>query len=900
MTETNRNVKSPDQPGEPPGAAESASGSQSASIGDDRFLEQASQGEALLERGQAREALTIFRMLLAGLDEAPSYRRAVVLERLGRCTFLVEGPPHAAALFQEAMDVTESLALTPNVGALQGVLQSGIGDALNAIGRLDEARRAYEAAVAVAQHAKDRRAEGVDRDHLGALALRQGRLDDARTQHEAALALFRELGEPISQAVAEHHLGDVCFAESAWDKAEAHYTAAVRLREECKDWTGAAQSYLRVAGCCENAGRPEEAERGLRKAIETAGQTRNTLMVRRYLMELARFLQRQEGRLGEARQAADAALSSLTLETYAPDVWSLYGLRAEIAEAEAATVEDTQTRAACEGMARAYKGIEQYGPRLHTTLVRLPPEPGYARVVIMGRLGRCFLMGRRPALAAAFLGAALSQSEELTSSDDVTALRVVLEIDLGDALRSGDRHDEALKSYERAIAAAEDAGDRRGHTLAIERVLSLGDSVPEAARAEHQAALDDLKQDPAGGGELCITIYDEIAIDCVFDTDLLVDVAHTSARTPWTETAEPLADDIRPMLAPTTRTYVDTAGAVRFSLSLPEPNLDRHADCVVMRKAHREVAIAGADGVIWQLVRTLDGTRTVKDLIGELADGDRATGVQLLAVLAACGVLDVSGRTVGSFVHAATKKGVLLGGGLEGDDVLRLATDGDYRTHPDAERLALSDAVPESLASFHALTRTRRSRRDYAGGAISEEQLAALLNTACGVTGAMPWEGRDLKLRAYPSSGALYAVEIYPTVFRVDGMPPGVYHYAAGDSLLENITPDADAIVEASLPVERAMVSGAAAMICLVGEFRRHERKYGEGGYRMMVAEAGHISQNLVLAATALGLAARPFGGVFDGLMNSALHLDGNDEQFLLAVLVGHAGEVAKAKDEPT
>ena len=59
----------------------------------------------------------------------------------------------------------------------------------------------------------------------------------------------------------------------------------------------------------------------------------------------------------------------------------------------------------------------------------------------------------------------------------------------------------------------------------------------------------------------------------------------------------------------------------------------------------------------------------------------------------------------------------------------------------------------------------------------------------------------------------------------------------------------------------------------------------------MLVAEAGHISQNLVLASTALGLSARPFGGVFDDLLNRSLGLEGQDEQFLLGVIVGHAGD---------
>src|SRR5262249_48435103 len=143
-----------------------------------------------------------------------------------------------------------------------------------------------------------------------------------------------------------------------------------------------------------------------------------------------------------------------------------------------------------------------------------------------------------------------------------------------------------------------------------------------------------------------------------------------------------------------------------------------------------------------------------------------------------------------------------------------------------------------------------------------------------------------------PSSGALYAVEIYPIVFNVEELPPGVYHYRPVDTVLELVRAEIDParIVNAALPVEREMVAGAAALLCLTGCFRRHEQKYGEGGYRMLVAEAGHISQNLILSASALGLSARPFGGVFDSLLNHELGLDDVDEQFLLGVLVGHTG----------
>ncbi len=80
--------------------------------------------------------------------------------------------------------------------------------------------------------------------------------------------------------------------------------------------------------------------------------------------------------------------------------------------------------------------------------------------------------------------------------------------------------------------------------------------------------------------------------------------------------------------------------------------------------------------------------------------------------------------------------------------------------------------MPDGLRTFHALTRSRRSSRDYSGLALARGDFDALLHTACGVTGAMPWAGREVKLRAYPSSGALYAVEIYPVVLRVEGVDP--------------------------------------------------------------------------------------------------------------------------------
>lgn len=115
-----------------------------------------------------------------------------------------------------------------------------------------------------------------------------------------------------------------------------------------------------------------------------------------------------------------------------------------------------------------------------------------------------------------------------------------------------------------------------------------------------------------------------------------------------------------------------------------------------------------------------------------------------------------------------------------------------------------------------------------------------------------------------PSGGGLHPTEAYLLVQHVDGVAPGLYHYHATEHALEPL-PCPDARDPAALAaLAQRMVAGqhwfadAHVLVVLASRVYRSFWKYRSHpkGYRALVFDAGHLSQNLYLAATELGLAA--------------------------------------------
>jgi SagB-type dehydrogenase family enzyme len=185
---------------------------------------------------------------------------------------------------------------------------------------------------------------------------------------------------------------------------------------------------------------------------------------------------------------------------------------------------------------------------------------------------------------------------------------------------------------------------------------------------------------------------------------------------------------------------------------------------------------------------------------------------------------------------------------------------------------------------------SRRSRRSFGSASIGADQLGRVLYSGLGITGEVhdPLLG-TMPLSMTPSGGARNPYEAYVYARSVAGFDPAVYHYDARDHALAPVA-------RPPLPPAGALLSGqawaddAGAIVFLVARFERTMWKYGHpNSYRVVLIEAGHIAQNLLLTATDEGLCAAPTAALQDAPLEALLGLGGIAESVVYAVALGSA-----------
>jgi len=182
----------------------------------------------------------------------------------------------------------------------------------------------------------------------------------------------------------------------------------------------------------------------------------------------------------------------------------------------------------------------------------------------------------------------------------------------------------------------------------------------------------------------------------------------------------------------------------------------------------------------------------------------------------------------------------------------------------------------------------RRSVRKYSAVPLKQEELSFLLWASSWARDFRSTEHIELTFRNVPSAGSRHPLETFLDIRRVEGIKPGLYYYHPVKHclVLDNNSPEIAAKIHEGCMFQEMIPQAAVNFIFSAVPYRTVWR-YGQRGYRYLYLDAGHIGQNIHLAAEAIDAGACMIGAFLDEVMNEALGLDGIEEFVIYIASVG-------------
>jgi SagB-type dehydrogenase family enzyme len=202
---------------------------------------------------------------------------------------------------------------------------------------------------------------------------------------------------------------------------------------------------------------------------------------------------------------------------------------------------------------------------------------------------------------------------------------------------------------------------------------------------------------------------------------------------------------------------------------------------------------------------------------------------------------------------------------------------------PDMEELEQHDH-PFSLVLEH-----RRSIREYGERPITARALGEFLYRSARVKELIEREVQDVSRRPYPSGGAIYELELYPSINDCEGIPAGLYHYCPKNHRLCKLSDpneDAEALLKNAMQATGTEVV-PQILITIAARFQRLSWKYESMAYNVILKNVGVLYQTMYLVATAMDLAPCAVGGGNSDLFARVTGLDYYAETSVGEFLIG-------------
>jgi SagB-type dehydrogenase family enzyme len=203
---------------------------------------------------------------------------------------------------------------------------------------------------------------------------------------------------------------------------------------------------------------------------------------------------------------------------------------------------------------------------------------------------------------------------------------------------------------------------------------------------------------------------------------------------------------------------------------------------------------------------------------------------------------------------------------------------------PDPSTCTLSET------NIRNIINNRRSLRKYQDISLSLEELSYLLWNTQGIKKSLKRDDNTyVTFRTVPSAGARHPFETYLLINKVEGIKPGIYRYIASQHKLLEVNCEegiADKVVEASYG--QVFIGSSAVTFIWSVDIYRTKWRYVERAYRYILLDAGHVCQNLYLAAESIDAGVCAIASYDDANLNKLLGLDGENH---FVVYIGTVGK---------
>jgi SagB-type dehydrogenase family enzyme len=193
--------------------------------------------------------------------------------------------------------------------------------------------------------------------------------------------------------------------------------------------------------------------------------------------------------------------------------------------------------------------------------------------------------------------------------------------------------------------------------------------------------------------------------------------------------------------------------------------------------------------------------------------------------------------------------------------------------------------------------RERMSHRYFSPEPLNIEELSFLLWATQGMRDKSVEDGLTYVWRNVPSGGNRHPIETYLSIHSVTGIEPGLYRYLPIDHqlVLEKLDPNLPELVKQGSRNQNSgtnnepfyFIKESAVVFIWTAIPYRSEWRYHRAAAKLTALDAGHICQNLYIAAGAIGCGTCAVGAYDQRKMNDLVEVDGEDEFVVYMAPVG-------------